>query len=84
MEVSDDEEERELASGDGDVDGDGDGCLSDEVIIVEKSAAGGSAGSILQLPERNEDDSVWLSLEGIKPDVFHKLMNKMYLLMNKN
>ena len=43
-----------MASGDGDVDGDGDGCL-DEVIIVEKSATGASAGSILQLPERNED-----------------------------
>jgi hypothetical protein len=35
-----------LASGDGDVDGDGDGRLDDEVIIVEKSAAGVSAGSI--------------------------------------
>jgi hypothetical protein len=72
-----------LASGDGDDDGDGDGRL-DETIIVEKSAVGGCAGSILKVPERNEDDSVWLSLEGIKPDVFHKLMNKMYLLMNKN
>jgi hypothetical protein len=74
MEVSDDEEERELASGDGDVDGDGDGCLSDEVIIVEKSAVGGSAGSILQLPERNEDDSGWLIHEVIKPTTtFNKM-----------
>ena len=62
-----------MASGDGDVDGDGDGCL-DEVIIVEKPAAGGSAGSILQLPERNEDDSVWLTHEGIKPaTTFNKM-----------
>ncbi len=62
-----------MASGDGDVDGDCDGRL-DEVIIVEKSAAGGSVGSILQLPERNEDDSVWLSHEGIKPaTTFNKM-----------
>ena len=37
------------------------------MIIVEKSAAGGSAGSILLLPEGNEDNTAWLSHEGIKP-----------------
>jgi hypothetical protein len=72
--VSDEEEEPELASGDGDVDGDGDGCL-DEVIIVEKSTVGGSAGSIsVHLSERNEDDSVWSSHDGIKPSTtFNKM-----------
>jgi hypothetical protein len=62
-----------LESGDGDDDGDGDGSL-DEVIIVEKSATGGSAGSILQLSERNEDDSALFSHEGIKPaTAFNKM-----------
>jgi hypothetical protein len=60
-------EEREWASGDGDGDGDGDGHFDEVITIVDKSAAGGSAGSILQLPERTEDDSSWLSHDGIKP-----------------
>ncbi len=60
-------------SGDGDDVGDGDGRV-DELIIVEKSTVGDSAGSMLQYSERNEDDSVWLSHEGIKPaTVFHKM-----------
>jgi hypothetical protein len=40
-------EEREWASGDGDGDGDGDGNLDEVITIVDKSAVGGSAGSIL-------------------------------------
>ena len=62
MVVSDDEDNRELSSVDGDDDVDGEGCV-DEVIIVEKSAAGGSSGSTLLLPERNEDNTAWLSLK---------------------
>ncbi len=60
MVVSDDEDNRELSSVDGDDDVDGQGCV-DEVIIVEKSAGGDSTGSILLLPERNEDNTVCLS-----------------------
>jgi hypothetical protein len=47
MVVSDDDEEREWVSGDGDGDGDGDGHLDEVITIVDKSAAGGSTGSIL-------------------------------------
>ncbi len=64
---SDYDDERERASGDGDGDGDGDGHIHEVIHIVDKSAAGGSAGSILQLPERTDDDSAWLSHDGIKP-----------------
>ena len=65
MVVSDDDEE--WASGNGAGDGDGDGNLDEVITIVDNSAAGGSAGSILRLPERTEDDSSWLSHDGIKP-----------------
>ena len=71
MVASDDEDDRELSSVDDD--GDAAGCV-DEVIIVEKSAAGGSTGSILLLPERNEDNTVWLSHQGINPaTAFNKM-----------
>ena len=47
MVVSDDDEDREWASGDGDRDGHGDGHLDEVITIVDKSASGGSTGSIL-------------------------------------
>jgi hypothetical protein len=73
MVVSDDEDNRELSSVDGDDDVDGEGCVN-EVIIVEKSGSGGSTGSIFLLPERNEDNTDWVSHEGIKPaTVFNKM-----------
>jgi len=66
MVESDDEDDRELSSVDGDDDGDDAGCV-DEVIVVEKSVAGGRTGSILLLPERNEDNTPWLRHEDINP-----------------
>jgi hypothetical protein len=73
MVVSDDEDNRELSSVDGDDDVDGEGCV-DEVIIVEKSTAGDSTGSIFLLMERNEDNTTWLSHEDIKPTTaFNKM-----------
>jgi hypothetical protein len=45
------------------------------INIVDKSAAGGSDGSILKLPERTDDDSAWLSHDGIKPATGFNKMN---------
>ena len=43
-------------------------------VIHTTSAAGDSAKSILLLPERNEEDTGWLSHEGINPtSVFNKM-----------
>jgi hypothetical protein len=39
----------------------------DEVIILETSTSGDSAGSILLVLKRNEDNSDWLNYVGIKP-----------------
>ncbi len=73
MVVSDDEDNRELSSVDGDDDVDGEGCVN-EVIIVEKSGSGGSTGSIFLFPERNEDNTDWVSHEVIKAaNVFNKM-----------
>ena len=59
----------------GEDDGDGPRC-EDEVedVIQPTSVAGGSAKSILLFPERNEEDTGWLSHEGMKSaSVFNKM-----------
>ena len=43
-------------------------------VIHATSATGGSVKSILLFPEKNEEDTGWLSDEGIKPSsVFNKM-----------
>ena len=65
MGVSDGEEDWNSESGKDD----GEGQRRDdevEEVIQATSAVGGSAKSILLLPERNEDNTGWLSPEGMK------------------
>ena len=51
----------------GEDDGEGQRCHDEgEEVIQTTSAAGDSVKSILLLPERNEDNTGWLSPEGMK------------------
>ena len=71
MGVSDEEDNRNSVSGDDDGDVQ---RRDDEVVNLETSTTGVSAKTILLLPERNEDNTDWLSHEGIKPtSVFNKM-----------
>ena len=71
MGVSNDDE---WNSDSGEDDRDDQGNDDVQEIIHATSAAGVSAKSILLLPERNEEDTGWLSHEGINPaSVFNKM-----------
>ena len=71
MGVSDDDE---WNSDSGEDDRDDQGNDDVQEIIHATSAAGGSAKSIFLLPERNEEDTGWLSHEGINPaSAFNKM-----------
>ena len=58
----------------GEDDGDCDRCDDDVDLIETTSPVTVSVKSILHLPERNEDNTVWLFPEGIKPT---SVLNKM-------
>ena len=71
MGVSDDDE---WNSDSGEDDRDDQGNDDVQEVIHATSAAGGSAKSILLLPERNEEDTGWLTYETIKPgSAFNKM-----------
>ena len=71
MGVNDDDE---WNSDSGEDDRDDQGNDDVQEVIHATSAPGGSATSILLLPERNEEDTGWLSHEGINPaSAFNKM-----------
>ena len=71
MGVSDDDE---WNSDSGEDDRDDQGNDDVREVIHATSAPGGSATSILLLPERNEEDTGWLTHEGINPaSAFNKM-----------